>query len=98
MQYTCLIYAAVVPRLLAMVLEQIPGNILLLVGVSWLLGIASSSLALLVGCGVASAQKAGLGGARRGGGKVLRLAEVGRALSLLNVSEYVYMYVCMYVM
>ncbi|CAJ1354546.1 unnamed protein product [Effrenium voratum] len=34
------------------------GNILLLVGVSWLLGIASSSLALLVGCGVASAQKA----------------------------------------
>ncbi|CAJ1459430.1 unnamed protein product [Effrenium voratum] len=34
------------------------GNVLLLVGVSWLLGIASSSLALLVGCGVASAQKA----------------------------------------
>lgn len=34
------------------------GNIILLVLVSWLLGIASSSLALLVGCGVASAQKA----------------------------------------
>lgn len=34
------------------------GNVLLMVGVSWLLGIASSSLALLVGCGVASAQKA----------------------------------------
>lgn len=34
------------------------GNFILLVLVSWLLGISSSSLALLVGCGVASAQKA----------------------------------------
>jgi len=34
------------------------GSVLLLVLVSWLLGIASSSIALLVGCGVASAQKA----------------------------------------
>ncbi|CAK9027630.1 unnamed protein product [Durusdinium trenchii] len=34
------------------------GGFVLLVLVSWLLGIASSSLALLVGCGVASAQKA----------------------------------------
>ncbi|CAE7034882.1 st [Symbiodinium natans] len=34
------------------------GSVLLLVLVSWMLGIASSSLALLVGCGVSSAQKA----------------------------------------
>merc|ERR1711974_547952 len=34
------------------------GNFIVLVVISWGLGIASSSLALVIGCGVASAQKA----------------------------------------
>lgn len=34
------------------------GNFFALIGITWALGVASSSLALLIGCGVASAQKA----------------------------------------
>jgi len=48
----------VVTFLLAYWIMGLHGNFVYLTVLSWLLGIASSSLSLIVGCGVASAQKA----------------------------------------
>lgn len=44
--------------LIAYWIMGLKGNFFALIGITWALGIASSSLALLIGCGVASAQKA----------------------------------------
>lgn len=48
----------IITFLIAYWIMGLKGNMLGLIGIMWALGIASSSLALLIGCGVASAQKA----------------------------------------
>jgi hypothetical protein len=51
-------FAQALTFLISYWLMGLQGNFCLLVVYAWLLGIASSSLALIVGCGVASAEKA----------------------------------------
>lgn len=53
-----ILFAAVLQFLVSYWLMGLQGNFLLLVIVSWLLAITSSALALIVGCGVASVEKA----------------------------------------
>jgi hypothetical protein len=53
-----LVGTQVVTFLVAYWLMGLHGNFILMVLLSWLLGLASASISLIVGCGVASAQKA----------------------------------------